>query len=146
MALDPRHHLPAFLGIPDTPQRSTTSIERRRRVRAQVHWPLCFTRPGSTEPVRTMTHDLSSHGFYCITSAGFVPGEMRECTLVVPTHHPNGGKPVLPVLCKVRVVRVELLGEGGLCGVGCEIEDYRFANSGQDIPEWFRISDQEMTG
>ena len=144
MALDPRHHLPVFLGFPELPQK-TTSIERRRRVRAQVHWPVCFTRPGTTELVRTMTHDLSSHGFYCITSAGFVPGEIRECTLVVPTHHPNGGKPMMPVLCKVRVVRVEVLGEGGLCGVGCEIEDYRFANSGQE-PDWLRMVSEETAG
>jgi len=104
-------------------------VERRRRARAKVHWNLYFTLPGTSELVRTITHDLSSQGFYCITNGGFVAGEMRECTLIVPTHDPHGGNPALPVVCRVRVVRVEVLDEGGICGVGCAIEDYRFAGS-----------------
>jgi len=36
---------------------------------------------------------------------------------------------VLPVQCKVRVIRVEALGESGFYGVGCHIEDYRFISS-----------------
>ena len=131
MELDPRNHVPAFLDMREGIEKPVT-IERRRRVRAQVHWPLCFSRPGTAEMVRTITQDLSSHGFYCIVNAGFVPGEMRECTLVVPTHHPNGGRPALPVLCKVRVIRVEVLGESGLWGVGCQIEDYRFGSTALD--------------
>jgi c-di-GMP-binding flagellar brake protein YcgR len=134
MAMDPRNRLPAFVDeIPEKP----IAIERRKRARAPVHWPLCFARQGTADLVRTTTHDLSSHGFYCIANAGFVPGELRECTLVVPTHHPNGGRPALPILCKVRVVRVEVLGESGFCGVGCEIEDYRFLGSAGDSDgEW----------
>jgi len=136
MAMDPRNRLPVFVEIQEMPEKPI-SIERRRRARAQVHWPLCFSRGGNGDPVRTTTQDLSSHGFYCVANAGFVPGELRECTLVVPTHHPNGGRPALPVLCKVRVVRVELLGESGFCGVGCEIEDYRFPGSMADPDgEW----------
>lgn len=128
MAVEPMKQVGAFLDVEEAPARSA-SIERRRRARAQVHWPLSFSRAGSTDLVRTITQDLSSHGFYCVANAGFVPGETVECTLVIPTHHPNGGKPALPVRCRVRVVRVEMLGEGGFCGVGCEIEDYRFVNS-----------------
>lgn len=121
--------MPAFLDAQGAPEK-TVSTERRRRPRAQVHWPLCFSRRGGADLIRTITHDLSSHGFYFIANAGFIAGEVRECTLVVPTHHPNGGRPALPVLCKVRVVRVEPLGDGGFCGVGCAIEDYRFVNAG----------------
>jgi hypothetical protein len=128
MILDPINGIPPFLDTQKVPEK-VTPIERRRRPRAQVHWPLCFFRQGTTDMVRTTTHDLSSHGFYCIANAEFVPGEIRECTLVVPTHHPNGGKPALPALCRVRVIRVEVLGEGGLHGVGCEIEDFHFVNS-----------------
>lgn len=120
--------MPVFVDIQEVSEKPV-SMERRKRARAQVHWPLCFSRPGTPDLVRTTTHNLSSHGFYCIANAGFVPGELTECTLVVPTHHPNGGKPALPVLCKVRVIRVEVLGESGFCGVGCEIEDYRFLSS-----------------
>ena len=117
-------------------------IDRRKRTRAQVHWALCFSEPGTPDVLRTMTQNLSSQGLYCLAKAPFVPGETRECTLLVPTHDPNGGKPLLPVLCKIRVVRVEVLGEGGWYGIGCEIEDYRFVN--RELPhdgfEWMRIT------
>ncbi|MGO9971174.1 MAG: PilZ domain-containing protein [Bryobacteraceae bacterium] len=112
-------------GIPE----GSLSVERRKRVRARVHWPLYFSLPGTAEQVQTITQDLSSNGFYCVANAKFVPGEARECTLLVPTHHPNGGDPALPVLCKVRVIRVEVLAEAGFYGVGFQIEDYRFVNS-----------------
>ncbi|MBZ5621849.1 MAG: PilZ domain-containing protein [Acidobacteriia bacterium] len=121
--------LPTYL---DTHQIDTDSLvrERRRRARVQVHWPLCFMRPGTTQIVETVTHDLSSDGFYCLTNIAFVPGEIRECTLGVPMHHPNNGDRVRPVLCRVRVIRVEALGDDGFYGVGCRIEDYRFIISG----------------
>ena len=79
--------------------------------------------------VETVTQDLSSDGFYCYSHAVFVPGEIRTCTLGVPTYHPNGGDRVRPVLCRVRIVRVEALGSEGLYGLGCRIEDYRFMGS-----------------
>jgi hypothetical protein len=31
------------------------------------------------------------------------------------------------------VIRVEVLGEEGFCGVGCAIEDYRFVNSAAEF-------------
>ncbi len=121
-----RPDYPDMQGMPEV----SLSADRRRRARARVHWPLCFALPGISERVQTITQDLSSDGFYCIANARFVPGESRECTLLVPTHHPHGGDPALPVLCKVRIIRVEVLAEAGCYGVGCQIEDYRFVNSG----------------
>lgn len=121
--------LPSY---PDTLQMDETVTvvwERRRRARVQVHWPLNFSRPGTTEIVETVTHDLSSDGFYCLARTAFVPGEIRECTLGVPMHHPSSGNRVRPVLCRVRVIRVEALREDGFYGVGCRIEDYRFSTS-----------------
>lgn len=126
MASDPKRHFPIVLDAQEMASGSPF-IERRRRTRAQVHWPVYFSLRGSSDLVRTTTEDLSSQGFYCVANGGFVPGEIRECTLLVPTHDLNGGSPTLPVMCRVRVVRVESLGERGACGVGFAIEDYRFA-------------------
>jgi hypothetical protein len=92
-----------------------------------VHWPIRFIRSGTGEIVETVTHDLSSDGFYCLANIAFVPGEIRECTLGVPMHNANNGDRVRPVLCRVRVIRVEALGEDGFYGLGCRIEDYRFS-------------------
>jgi hypothetical protein len=104
--------------------------DRRKRTRAQLHWPLLFSLLGSTETVQTTTHDVSSDGFYCIANARFVPGEDRHCTLTVPTYQPNVENSHLQVICKVRVIRVEITAERGFYGIGCQIIDYRLANSG----------------
>jgi len=109
------------------------SMNRRKRTRAQLHWPLSFPLTGTTETVQTITQDLSSDGFYCIANARFVPGEARHCTLLVPTHHPGGENSPLHVLCKVRIIRVEVTGERGFYGVGCQIMDYRLVNSARGM-------------
>src|SRR5215813_8656157 len=84
--------------------------DRRRRPRATVHWPLQFYQSGDSETLHSTTHNLSSEGFYCQISGKFVPGETRECTLVVPAHRPQNGHRMMALQFTVRIVRVELLG------------------------------------
>jgi hypothetical protein len=100
--------------------------DRRRRVRMQVHWPVFFLRPGIAEVLETVTHNLSSDGFYCLAKSPFTPSEVTECTLGIPTHYPRDPERMLSVHCRVRVIRVEALKENGMYGVGCRIEDYSF--------------------
>ena len=98
--------------------------ERRRRTRVLVRWPLLFRDvPGAA--VDTVTENLSSEGFYCLTSKPFVPGDLRTCTLSAPAYRPDDGSWVILVECQVRVVRVQALSESGMYGMGCRIEDYR---------------------
>ncbi len=103
-------------------------IERRRRTRMRVHWPLRLHKANANEIVETTTYDLSSDGFYCLAKTSFVPGEAVACTLGVPTHHPNGADRVVSVECRVRIVHVESRQEG-LYGLGCRIEEYRLLHS-----------------
>jgi hypothetical protein len=128
MASHPINRLPSDLELMEMPEKSVRQ-DRRKRTRAHVHWPLSFSLAGATATVQTLTYNLSSDGFYCVANATFVPGETRECMLAVPTHHPQSCTRVLSVLCKVRVIRVEVLGDGGSCGVGCRIMDYRFVDA-----------------
>jgi hypothetical protein len=89
----------------------------------RVHWSLLFAcEPGET--IEAVTEDLSSRGFYCLTSTSFAPGETRFCTLSVPANDPDDPGLVIPVHCRVRVVRVEALAEKDTFGMGCSIEDY----------------------
>lgn len=129
MASLPINRLPADVEMPEAPIERVRPAERRKRVRAQLHWPLSFSLSGTNETVQTITHDLSSDGFYCIANATFLPGEIRHCTLTVPTHQPNGESGHLQVLCKVRIIRVEVTPERGYYGIGCQIIDYRLAKS-----------------
>ena len=107
MASLPINRLPSDVEMPESPEKAR-SINRRKRTRAQLHWPLSFSLTGTTETVQTITQDLSSDGFYCIANARFV-------------------------LCKVRIIRVEVTGERGFYGVGCQIMDYRLVNSARGI-------------
>jgi len=111
------------------------SGDRRKRLRAQVHWGISF-RSANSDTVETVTQNLSSDGFYCLVNTPFVPGEVRPCILSVPTYYPYGGNRVQPVHCKVRVIRVEVLGaQDDSYGVGCRIEDCRFVPSSSPCDE-----------
>jgi hypothetical protein len=95
--------------------------DRRKRPRLGVHWPLRFR----GDPVETVTEDLSSDGFYFRSPRAFLPGEVRVCTLIAPTCHPDERTRHILIECCVRVVRVEALTAAVLYGVGCRILDYR---------------------
>src|ERR1022692_952434 len=62
--------------------------ERRRRVRADVHWAVRLARHVGRTPVEieSVTDNLSTGGFYCRCDESFVPGEFLECMIFVPTH------------------------------------------------------------
>lgn len=102
-------------------------LERRKRVRMQLHWPVCFSGIHAAGTIETKTRDLSSDGFYCLSKTPLVPGTLISCTLKVPAHDPFGDERMLPLECKIRVIRVEPKDEDGNFGIGCHIEDYHFA-------------------
>jgi len=103
--------------------------ERRRRVRTQVHWTILLFPNQSSEAVETVTRDLSSSGFYCLSRIPFTCGEVLICSLQVPTYEPFNNKGTLALECRARVVRSEPGEATGLCGIACQIEDYRFATT-----------------
>lgn len=103
-----------------------TRLDRRRRYRARVRWPVQFHRRNDSDFFATETQDLSSEGFYCRSKTVFAQGELVDCTLQVPAHRREAPGGMLPVKCKVRIVRVDEPDGQGLHGIGCHIEDYHF--------------------
>lgn len=103
--------------------------DRRKRPRIRVHWPVILFRSQVAAAIQSMTQDLSSSGFYCLTSVPLIPGEMLISALKVPFHDPNGKHLERSLECTVRVVRVEPIDSEGTFGVGCHIEDYHFADA-----------------
>ena len=101
--------------------------ERRSRVRTKVRWPVVL-RFRHSEEMESVTENLSSQGFYCLSQTPIASGEVLLCWLTVPTHDPTGGKDAVVLECSVRVVRSEAAPTGGGYGVACCIEDYRFSN------------------
>jgi len=103
----------------------TVPKERRRRGRSRVHWPiLLFRNQIGEDTVQTITQNLSSQGFYCLSRKPFTVGELLLCKLQIPTNDPGGGESYLE--CRVQVVRVEENVVNGQYGIACKTLDYRF--------------------
>ena len=101
--------------------------ERRKRIRTTVHWPILLFRDAASGALETITRDLSSNGFYCLSGTPIPCGEHLWCELRVPTHHPFRFGNALALRCRVQVVRSEIAGEG-VYGIACRIEDYHLAS------------------
>ena len=101
--------------------------ERRKRLRTQVHWTILLFRENTSKAVTTITQNLSSSGFYCLSRSAFALGEQLFCSIEVPTHDPLGRERSLPLECRARVVRVEPEAGNTRFGIACQIEDYHFA-------------------
>jgi len=111
-----------------TESKRSHSYERRKRARTRLHWTVLLFRSDAADAIETITRDLSSGGFYCLSKVPVTPGETLICTLKVPTHDPNGKHLERNLECKVRVMRVEPQEDEGVFGVACRIEDYHFAH------------------
>jgi hypothetical protein len=127
MSANPQELLSAYAGVskPATAG-SVFRLERRKRVRTRVHWRVLFFRDGSTEAIESLTQNLSSSGFYCLSRSSFSCGDSLICALEIPTHDPSGTERSLALECQIRVLRAETVDEKGIFGIACQIEDYRF--------------------
>ena len=119
---------PAIQGMPNVAK--VPSLERRQRTRARVHWPLIFYRnsvgpDAAPDRVETVTQNLSSRGFFCLSQITFAVGESLICEIIFPfkDHHVAESRLEL----RVVVVRVEENAVNNQYGIACRIEDYRFA-------------------
>ena len=107
--------------------------ERRKRVRTNVHWAILLFQQESSDAVETTTRDLSSSGFYCLSRIPFECGAELICSLQIPTFEPCNNERTLSLECKAKVVRSERGAANGLCGIACQIEDYRLAGCGKTM-------------
>ena len=103
--------------------------ERRKRPRTSVHWPVRLLKEGAASGIHTITHNLSSSGFYCLSATPLLPGEALLCILTVPAYDPRSQERTMTLECRALVMRAEATADG-LFGIACRIEDYHLA--GQD--------------
>jgi hypothetical protein len=96
--------------------------ERRKRTRIALHWPVYLYRDPGYPSVESMTENLTSNGFYCVTKEPFQPGEHLECLIAIPEGAFSYAAAPIRLQCRVKVVRVE--SQTGSFGLGCAIEDY----------------------
>lgn len=105
--------------------------ERRRRMRVRVHWPVYFWGGRLTNPLETVTRDLSSDGFSCLSRVPFLPGEILGCHIKIPEFRRQGPEQFRLLDCRVRVVWVDPVDRDGTFGIGCRLEAYRLISSGE---------------
>src|SRR5258706_15034960 len=98
--------------------------ERRKRVRTRLHWPVLLFRaiPGS-DAIDSVTKDLSSSGFFCLTRVQLAEGEKLVCSIKIPTHDPHGKHLERTLECRIQVLRVIPQETSGSFGIACRIED-----------------------
>ena len=117
-----------YPGIHNIRRTAPKTMERRRRVRLHVKWPVCIWTPKTSAPVETITTDLSSDGFHCLSPLPLEPNEIVTCALTIPEIPNRAGNRRRRVLeCQVRVVRLEPPNKDGDFGLGCQIENFRIA-------------------
>ena len=97
--------------------------ERRKRIRAKVCWPVLLFRHDLAEAIESVTRDLSSIGFYCLSPRPFAVNESLICALKVPMHSLMRENQTVTIECRARVVRTEEMGDNRF-GIACRIEDY----------------------
>src|SRR6266498_3887766 len=102
------------------------SDERRRRKRVALHLPMRLFREPAAESVESVTDNLSSHGFYCVSRKLFHSGERLKCAIVLRCGSLSDSESAVRLECRVTVARVEDL--DGAFGLGCHIDDYAFAS------------------
>ena len=95
--------------------------DRRNRRRLAVHWPVRLFGRIATKSLESTTENLSSEGFYCISSIKFKTGERLRCQIVMSAATLGLDTPIV-LECHVTVRRVEHLER--CFGLGCHIEDY----------------------
>jgi hypothetical protein len=99
--------------------------DRRQRRRIPVRWPLTLWNYDGSARVETVTTNLSSSGFYCLSPMPLMPGEFVRCTLRVPTYDECRH---IGLDCKALVVRAEAAADG-FFGIACHIEEYHLADA-----------------
>jgi hypothetical protein len=125
MSTNPRELFTAHANCGEPLNGNGRRSERRRRLRTKVHWPILLFQEESGEAVETITRDLSSSGFYCLSRVPFACGEVLICSLQIPTHERSNNEGVLALECKATVVRIDPEGAERAWGIACHIEDYK---------------------
>jgi hypothetical protein len=106
--------------------------ERRKVERLPLRWPVKLWQCGGTRIVESVTSNLSSCGFYCISQDAFSPGARLECAIDIPTQSRRVNQRVCIMHCHIIVVRVEPGGmESGFFGLACRIQTYTLAASSE---------------
>lgn len=96
-------------------------IERRERERVSLRCDVTMF-VGGHPAWRGTILNLSSGGFFCLSSHGFSPGDSLQCVIEFTLKGFRSGSRPVSLSCAARVVRVEQKAES--FGMACRIDEY----------------------
>lgn len=117
------------------------AVDRRKRARLKLHWPLLLYREPRIAVLQAETEDISSSGIYFLSPTPLVCGEALRGDLMIPTHDPSGTQRAWVLECRLRIARTDAIAERGVFGIGCHIEEFhllvgeRLTHPSQKIPK-----------
>jgi|HubBroStandDraft_1064217.scaffolds.fasta_scaffold152720_2 hypothetical protein len=92
--------------------------ERRRVRRLQMQCVVSLWKPSDGTYRRTITENLTCHGFFCQAGAGYVVGDELQAVLELSAPNLNGRDgPCLTLQCRAEVLRIEALESGMACRI-----------------------------
>ena len=112
-------------------QQLSATADRRRRNRVPLQLRVRLYSGEQDEPVVGTTRNISSDGFYCVTSKSFGLGQWLDCAIEYPAYDAREPDRKLLMACKVIVVRTVAEETPACYGVACRIENFecRFLDS-----------------
>lgn len=110
------------------------AVDRRKRARLKVRWPLIVYREPLGLVLQAETEDVSSSGIYFLSPAPFVCGEALVANLMIPTHDPSRSQQKWVLECRLRIARAEAIAGRGGFGIGCHIEEFHLLVSERHTP------------
>lgn len=110
--------------LPPSARACVEGPERRRRQRVRLQLSVRL-QPGKDQgAIDSITRDISSDGFLCLTPRPFEKGEFLVCCIAWPSHGRTGQDKPFALRCNARVVRCEHDPETGFYRTAYRIEDY----------------------
>jgi hypothetical protein len=94
-------------------------IDRQQNDRVEMRYAVSLWKPSNGTFTRTLTENLTSEGFFCVSNEPYRQGDQLEATLEVP-HGRRWNMPRLALQCQVEVVRVK----GRQSRIGFRIKEY----------------------
>lgn len=98
-------------------------VERRRRCRFTVRWPVKIYVAKDTGGIEGLTENMSSKGFYCTVTSSALQGQIITCEIEVPSLASQERLKTY-LHCEAVVLRVEPGVAPGRFGLACRIKDY----------------------
>lgn len=107
------------------PSLAGEAVDRRRRPRLKLAYPLRLCVVSSGSWIETKTEDLSCEGFFCFTESVLSLRDKVECELIIPADEERPTlKEDIVLHCRAEVVRVVRRTSDSSFGVGFRISDY----------------------